>query len=283
MNAFVRPEQHVWAHLDAIEIPETARAYNASAVVEIKRSIEAIGLQTPLTVIEREGRFTLIAGRHRLEALRLLNAEKAPCRVVDMSDVEARMWTLSENLHRAELTVTQRAQQIAEWIRLAEDRQSVVSAQVAPKVAHGRPESGINLAARELGIERTEAQRAVKIDSIAPAAKEALRAAKLDDNQTVALKVASAPAETQVAAVERIVQARAQPAAGPVERGEVASLPTAKPLRDLVGISGGELARWVKLSTPNDRPHVIRVLEMAAAILRDELDEPVPAIREVFP
>jgi hypothetical protein len=39
----------------------------------------------------------------------------------------------------------------------------------------------------------------------------------------------------------------------------------------LVGISGGELARWIKITTPNDRLHVIRVLEMAAAILRDEL------------
>jgi uncharacterized ParB-like nuclease family protein len=47
--------------------------------------------------------------------------------------------------------------------------------------------------------------------------------------------------------------------------------PSAKPLRDLVGISGGELARWVKQTTPNDRTHVIRVLEMAAGILRDEL------------
>jgi hypothetical protein len=53
----------------------------------------------------------------------------------------------------------------------------------------------------------------------------------------------------------------------------------AKPLRDLVGISGGELARWIKITTPNDRPHVIRVLEMAAGILRDELE----AGREVGP
>jgi hypothetical protein len=43
--------------------------------------------------------------------------------------------------------------------------------------------------------------------------------------------------------------------------------PSAKPLRNLVGISGGELARWIKITTPNDRSHVIRVLEMAAAIL----------------
>lgn len=46
---------------------------------------------------------------------------------------------------------------------------------------------------------------------------------------------------------------------------------TAKPLRSLENISGGELARWIKITTPKDHPHVVRVLEMAAAILRDEM------------
>jgi hypothetical protein len=35
------------------------------------------------------------------------------------------------------------------------------------------------------------------------------------------------------------------------------------------------LARWVKITTPNDRPHVIRVLEEAAALLRLELERVV--------
>jgi hypothetical protein len=63
------------------------------------------------------------------------------------------------------------------------------------------------------------------------------------------------------------------------ERGRVRR-PSARPLRDLVGISGGDLARWIKITTPNDRPHVIRVLEMAAAILRDELEGPANDSRD---
>ena len=55
------------------------------------------------------------------------------------------------------------------------------------------------------------------------------------------------------------------------ERPTVASAMGAKPLRNLENISGGQFARWVKITTPKDRPHVIRVLETAAAILRDEL------------
>jgi uncharacterized ParB-like nuclease family protein len=48
--------------------------------------------------------------------------------------------------------------------------------------------------------------------------------------------------------------------------------PTARPLRNLENLSGGDLARWVRQTTPNDRPHVIRVLRMAADILEDAED-----------
>jgi hypothetical protein len=115
----VRSARYDWLPLDEIDIPETARPYNATDVASLKNSIAAIGLQTPISVIERDGRYRLIAGRHRLQALRLLKAEKAPVRVVDMSDIEARLWAICENLHRTELTQVQRAAQVAEYMRLA--------------------------------------------------------------------------------------------------------------------------------------------------------------------
>ncbi|WP_192707102.1 hypothetical protein [Methylobacterium sp. OAE515] len=58
-------------------------------------------------------------------------------------------------------------------------------------------EGGVRAATRELGIERTEARRALKIDGIAPAAKEAARAAGLENNQSALLKVAQAEPERQ--------------------------------------------------------------------------------------
>jgi ParB-like chromosome segregation protein Spo0J len=91
--------------LSQIEIPPTARPYNAMAVVELSRSIAAIGLQSAPTVIEREGRFILVAGSHRIEALKMLGIPSVLVRCVDFDDVEARMWTIAENLFRAELTV----------------------------------------------------------------------------------------------------------------------------------------------------------------------------------
>jgi hypothetical protein len=100
---------------------------------------------------------------------------------------------------------------------LTEERE--ISAQVAPKIAkdgstRGRPESGINAATRELGIDRTEAQRAVKIAGIAPEAKAEARALHLDDNQSALLKAAKAPTkEEQLRALREHAASRS--ASGP--------------------------------------------------------------------
>lgn len=94
----------------------------------------------------------------------------------------------------------QRNEQIAEWIRLTEAQTADAEkpAQLAPVSKGGRGKTaGINAASRELGIERKEAQRAIKIDGIAPAAKEAARAAGLENNQSALLKVAQDEPERQ--------------------------------------------------------------------------------------
>jgi ParB family chromosome partitioning protein len=61
---------------------------------------------------------------------------------------------------------------IAEWIKITER----ISSQVATKIERGRPESGVNSAARELGIDKDDAHRAVKVASFSEKAKEAARA-----------------------------------------------------------------------------------------------------------
>jgi ParB family transcriptional regulator, chromosome partitioning protein len=300
MNAVVRPAKHVFLPIDEIDLSHTIRPYNAAVVAELAQSIRAIGLQSAPTVIEREGRFILVAGRHRIEALKMLHVESVLVRLVDFDDVEARMWTISENLFRAELTISQRAEQVAEYAKLAAEKRDVQSGQVAQNESKRedgrghRHEGGDSLAARDLGITREDVRRAKTIAALPEQTKQAARDAGLDDNQSALLKAArAATAEAQIAVLAGIrergrVADDASPAPegqdygrGPAEAlqppassGNVDKPPPAgaKPLRDLVSISGGELVRWIKITTPNDRPHVIRVLEMAAAILRDELE-----------
>jgi hypothetical protein len=266
--------------LDQIDFPPSCRPTHADKVGELVKSIRMLGLQTLPTVVERDGRYKLVAGRHRVEALRVMGKDRIDVRVVDFDDVEARLWTISENLHRNELNALQRSEHIAEWIRLTEASQSSqVETAVLPdgatapeKVrqldavyAGGRGNiGGVRAAARELGITEPEARRSVKIDSITPEAKEAAYEAGLDRNQSALLKVASYANEDQVEAVADIAKARN-------EKAQAAAELSVKSLRNLECLSAGEFARWIKLTTPNDRTRVIRMLVQCAVVLNDEL------------
>jgi ParB-like chromosome segregation protein Spo0J len=183
MNDFVRPAKHVFVPIEKIDLSHAIRPYNAAVVGELAHSIRAIGLQTPLTCVVRDGRHILVSGRNRLEALRLVGAEQAPVRIVDFDDVEAQLWQFSENLHRAELTKLEYDRQVVRYAELLKVKQAreaaapisphqecqpeadkvrqvtavsggrgdeVISRQVGAKV--GRPESGNKLVARELNI-----------------------------------------------------------------------------------------------------------------------------------
>jgi ParB family chromosome partitioning protein len=252
MNAktVTRAVKGMTLRLDDIEIPSSVRPYNAAAVVELSNSIAAIGLQSAPTVIERGGRYVLVAGRHRIEALRLLKHESVLVRVVDFDDREAKLWTIAENLHRAELTTEQRYEQIAEYARLAKEKREEerVSAHSGQKPQGGRPESGDALAARDLGIARQQIQRAQEYAALPQDVKERAIAEGVGPSKLLRVTDGGDPGASWVIA------------------------PTARSLRDLTNISAGEFAHWIKITTPNDRPHVIRVLEQAAAILRDEIE-----------
>lgn len=194
---------HMPLAIDDIDVLEGRREVVAATVKRLADSIEQIGMRHPITVRRKGDRYSLVAGRHRLEACKKLGREHVPAVIVSMTNAEARKWEIAENLHRAELTKLERDEQIAEWIRLTDEEKP---AQLAP-VSGGRGnEGGINAASRELGIERTEAQRAVKVASITDEAKDAAREAGLDNNRSALLQVAKEAPERQVAKVIEIAQ-----------------------------------------------------------------------------
>jgi ParB family chromosome partitioning protein len=110
------------------------------------------------------------------------------------------------------LSALERAEQIDEWRVLTEVRQ--VSAKLEETSSKGGRPGAVAETARDLGVSESEARRSVKIASISDDAKDAAKAAGLDDNQSVLLKVAAAPVETQADVVAEIAEARANKAAG---------------------------------------------------------------------
>jgi ParB-like chromosome segregation protein Spo0J len=257
-----------------IDFPTNARPTHADKVGELVKSIRLIGLQSMPTVVERDGRYMLVAGRHRVEAMRVIGKDPIPVRIADFDDIEAQLWRISENLHRNELSALERAEQIAEFARLSQEKADAARAEPqAAQVAHpegsaGKVEAdarryeqrGDSLAARDLGITRDEVRRARTIATLPDEVKAKAADLGLDRNQSALLDAAKASPQDQISTLER----RA-------ERAPVPMTPRPSPLRNLENIGAGQLAKWIKETTPNDRLHVIDVLERAAQILRAEM------------
>lgn len=207
-----------------IYIPPGRRPLNEDTVAQLMVSIERVGLQSPPAVrmvdkilidgVEEHSVAVLVYGHHRLEAMRRLGWQWTTCLVLDLDDIAAELAEISENLHRAELTLLQRDEQIARWIELTTVKPEISSddakpAQVA-QVSGGRGnKGGISEASRELGIERTDATRALRVAALSPEAKAAAKESGLDDNRSALLEAAKQTApEKQVAVIRTRSQAR---------------------------------------------------------------------------
>lgn len=239
------------------------RHVSDDAVAALAGSMREIGLQNPILVryvdeaVLPDGEVlanapVLIAGETRLRAARSLGWEKIDAIEAKVDDIEAAMIEIAENLHRADLTALERAEQVAEWVRLAEERANQVLPQVVAKPQGGRPQGGVRAAAREIGVNREEARRSEKIDSLAPEAKEAAIAAGLDKNQSALLDAAKA--EAPDAQVARIVEIQKRKEA----RKDLDAATDAVVKKD----AAADLAAWMRERMDReDMPMVITWLE----------------------
>ena len=102
--------------IDQIDALYRLRQVDPEKVAALKVSIEEIGLRTPIHVAGDRAaandptiRVRLVAGAHRLEAMRQLGREWIGAHFCDGDDLDAELWEIDENLCRAELTPADRA------------------------------------------------------------------------------------------------------------------------------------------------------------------------------
>ena len=102
--------------VDQIETGHRLRLVDPEKVAALKASIELIGLRTLIAVAGNRSasndpaiKVRLVAGAHRLEAMRQLGREHIGVVFEDGDDLDAELWEIDENLCRAELTPADRA------------------------------------------------------------------------------------------------------------------------------------------------------------------------------
>jgi ParB family chromosome partitioning protein len=236
---------------DAIIVGERLRQVVPEEVEKTARSISKLGMRTPITIRFVEGKPLLVAGAQRLQAAKDLGWRSINAVEFVGDEREARMWEIAENLHRAELTLLECCEQMAEWVRLADEK----PAQVDPVPERGGRghTGGINQASRELGIERKAARRAVKIDSLAPEAKATAVKLGLADNQSALLEAAKAEtADEQVEALKQRKerkrtatkdQPQALPSTSPTASGELTELERLSKVAELMEVGLEDVLR----------------------------------------
>ena len=98
------PDRVTLVPIERIEVLNS-RERNAKVFEEIVENIQDIGLKKPITVTERPGLdskpfYLLVCGEGRLNAFRLLGETHIPALIVDVSDEDAFIMSLAENIAR---------------------------------------------------------------------------------------------------------------------------------------------------------------------------------------
>lgn len=112
------------------EAPWNTRSEISEASVKtLAESIKADGLLQPLNVItdETEDHYICFDGCRRLNALRLLGAENAPCRVWDITEAEAKVKTVTANIQREDDDPLLAAKVIGELLADGEKPEQIAS------------------------------------------------------------------------------------------------------------------------------------------------------------
>jgi len=165
--------------LDLLTIAPANVRRSAAEVDDLVASIEAHGLLNPLTVIETEAGFEVIAGGRRLRALQRLEWIEAPVTIVD--ETNAAELSLTENISRTAMSTI-----------------DILRAVHAINRGVDHP----TLIAERFGIPMDRARKVTRLSCLAPEILDAWEAGDLDTEQAEAF-AATPDHEAQRAALER--------------------------------------------------------------------------------
>jgi hypothetical protein len=185
-----------------IRIPEGRRALDLAKVKEIAASITLLGMLSPIGVRRHgDAPVELVWGGHRLAAKKGLGHKTIAAIAVDglgwdrghreTADLDdyVKMTEIAENLFRADLTVQERNEQLAEWVVLFEKiPQPISDAETPIATRPGRkPSPAIAKVAKMSGLTAKTVKQAIKSTKVSPEVKAAADDAGLTSKQRLAI------------------------------------------------------------------------------------------------
>ena len=188
--------------ISEIKINPGRRDTQQRNVEELARSIAAVGLMNPITVTQDN---TLIAGLHRLEAVKLLGWTEIECTISDADGLQAELAEIDENFVRAGLSHRElgdlllRRKELYEAIH-PETRQGMRNGQTAKNENFSLldTKSFSQDTAEKLGVsKRTVEQLVQTAANLTPEAKKIIKEADTKITKGAALKISRLPPDQQ--------------------------------------------------------------------------------------
>ena len=184
-----------------IDVGHRLRAHVGDDYVrELAESIRDAGLVNPITVVEHDGRYRLVAGLHRLEACRSLGWSAVPAIVRDIGEVEAELAEIDENLIRRELTILEQAEHLARRDDLLKARGDRAPSHRPEKGASAAPLQTTGAIAGQVGMsERTAQERMQVARGLTEETRDILRGKAAANERSILLQLARVrdPAEQE--------------------------------------------------------------------------------------
>lgn len=193
------------------------RARRLRDVTPLVGSIADSKLIAPILLRRIRGQvgFVLIAGRHRLEAFRVLGRVTILARIVEVTDLEAELLELDENLARIELTVLERGEHLLRRKELYEELHPEVKHGGAPgKSGGGKRAKGATVASFaedtlvKTGLSIRTIQDDVKIARLPADARQVLSGTPIENQKRVLLQLTRVAPEKQTAIAEALAAGR---------------------------------------------------------------------------
>lgn len=236
---------------------KSGAAPNKEAVAKLAESIKAIGMHAPIAVLADGDTFIVQAGRTRLAAHRLLERDEIEAEVFT-DPLDAKLWSIAENLHRKDLTVMERSKGNDAWLKAVAEKMKndpPNKPSQVETVSGGRgKKGGVNAAARAVKIPKARAHRSVKIASLSATAQKAAERLGLDDNQSALLAAAAQrTAVAQVKSLERHAEA--------IQRRKEFRENAPKPDGQAYPTPFQIFKAWYEMQHPGTRKHIIEWLQ----------------------
>ncbi|WP_375591014.1 ParB N-terminal domain-containing protein [Hoeflea alexandrii] len=206
---------------ELIDVPSGRRVVDPEFAKALAEDFLATGQEREIDVIEADDRFRLVTGAHRLEAAKIASINiraKIHDPAAFAGEAAIRLAEISENFKRRELTVLDRAFDVAAWREVYEQAQGAVKrggdrrsasakskGQVDPLIGEDAIDaaseifsSAFSVAARaSLGLDNNAVKRALRIARITQVVRERISLHAIADNQSELLALCAEPAERQ--------------------------------------------------------------------------------------